>query len=427
MTTGFSIREMAKLVGQYIGRDGSNIPVLPHPDFWMPLSSNINLLEGFGDVTFTRAGPATYTNKSGELTSAAVDEPRFEKEGILIEGESTNHWINSNNPNAWPSVGSGISFENAEANGLNSRVFTVPSTYEGSERLTSIAPPLDIPTSIFTAYFTWLSGAPIVRLRFSSEINDFIADSRISLEDLSVENSASIRESTITQTGSLIKVVVTLDDPEETQTRAEIYVETSGSAVEGSFSILGFQAEQLPFASSYIPTEGSAVTRAAESITVTAEGNLPEGNSPITLSVKVNELSIRDGEFHHSPQGSYHKLFAVLGDGVNSNQGELARVSRDPDGLLTWRWAYGDGGTWYFGADLSRPDHSFVFTSSGNSRRTVYEEGVEIALDDATREPVTLTGSVFNIGHYGGAYWWGHIRNFRIWHQTLTNEQIKLI
>ena len=52
-------------------------------------------------VKFKRASKATYINKSGVLTEAAIDEPRFEKYGLLIEGQRTNLLINSTNPSKW--------------------------------------------------------------------------------------------------------------------------------------------------------------------------------------------------------------------------------------------------------------------------------------------------------------------------------------
>lgn len=42
-------------------------------------------------VPFSRASSATYINKSGALTIAEINEPRFEKEGLLIEGQRTNY------------------------------------------------------------------------------------------------------------------------------------------------------------------------------------------------------------------------------------------------------------------------------------------------------------------------------------------------
>lgn len=52
-------------------------------------------------VLFSRASSATYINKSGALTIAEINEPRFEKEGLLIEGQRTNYFTNSNAPELW--------------------------------------------------------------------------------------------------------------------------------------------------------------------------------------------------------------------------------------------------------------------------------------------------------------------------------------
>lgn len=52
-------------------------------------------------VPFSRASSATYINKSGALTIAEINEPRFEKEGLLIEGQRTNYLKNSNTPELW--------------------------------------------------------------------------------------------------------------------------------------------------------------------------------------------------------------------------------------------------------------------------------------------------------------------------------------
>ncbi|WMU95269.1 hypothetical protein [Salmonella phage PH204] len=49
-------------------------------------------------VSFTRASNATYINKHGEFCIANIDEPRFEKQGLLIEGQRTNHITFSNDP-----------------------------------------------------------------------------------------------------------------------------------------------------------------------------------------------------------------------------------------------------------------------------------------------------------------------------------------
>lgn len=44
-------------------------------------------------VNFSRASTATYINKSGELKTAEINEPRFECDGLLIEGQRTNYML----------------------------------------------------------------------------------------------------------------------------------------------------------------------------------------------------------------------------------------------------------------------------------------------------------------------------------------------
>ncbi|NPP70739.1 phage tail protein, partial [Escherichia coli] len=76
-------------------------------------------------VSFKRASGATYINKSGVLTVAEVDEPRFEREGLLIEGQRTNYFRNSNTPEAWNNTGS-VSVESFDSDkGFNYGRITV--------------------------------------------------------------------------------------------------------------------------------------------------------------------------------------------------------------------------------------------------------------------------------------------------------------
>ena len=84
---------------------------------WIPFNDSLDMITGFspsykkvkiGDdvvndasdkiVKFKRASTATYINKSGELKTAEIDEPRFERDGLLIEGQRTNYMLNSKTP-----------------------------------------------------------------------------------------------------------------------------------------------------------------------------------------------------------------------------------------------------------------------------------------------------------------------------------------
>ena len=66
-----------------------------NPLVHIPLNNTLDMLCGKGTVTFTRASTATYIDRYGVLKSAAVDEARFEKKGLLREGASTNTLLQS--------------------------------------------------------------------------------------------------------------------------------------------------------------------------------------------------------------------------------------------------------------------------------------------------------------------------------------------
>lgn len=81
---------------------------MPLPDVWLPLNDDLRMITGFGgDVkvgeltvakraNFERVTGATYVNKStGIRVAAAINEPRFEAGGLLIEKASTNLFTQS--------------------------------------------------------------------------------------------------------------------------------------------------------------------------------------------------------------------------------------------------------------------------------------------------------------------------------------------
>ena len=78
------------------------LAALPMPDVWAPLSDSLRMITGYGRevlvgsdvvarmVNFSRNTTKTYWGKDGKFKVAAVNEPAFEKEGLLIEGASQN-------------------------------------------------------------------------------------------------------------------------------------------------------------------------------------------------------------------------------------------------------------------------------------------------------------------------------------------------
>ncbi|HFX7227392.1 TPA: prophage tail fiber N-terminal domain-containing protein, partial [Escherichia coli] len=120
----------------------------PLPDVWIPFNDSLDMITGFspsykkivigddeitipGDkiVKFKRASEATYIDKSGGLCIASVDEPRFEKMGLLIEGQRTNTLYYSNTPSLWNYLKSALSVTSeTDEYGFTYGTFTVTGT-----------------------------------------------------------------------------------------------------------------------------------------------------------------------------------------------------------------------------------------------------------------------------------------------------------
>lgn len=92
----------AQITGLDTVSDAVALAALPLPDVWAPLSDSLRMITGYGRdvlvgsdvvarmVNFSRSTTASYKAKDGQQKSAAVNEPRFEREGLLNELQSTN-------------------------------------------------------------------------------------------------------------------------------------------------------------------------------------------------------------------------------------------------------------------------------------------------------------------------------------------------
>lgn len=79
--------------------ENTTTPVMP--DLWLPLTSNLKPVLGEGEMIFSRPSTATYFTKRGVMAVAQANQPRFERDGLLIEGQRTNLMLNSEDPSKW--------------------------------------------------------------------------------------------------------------------------------------------------------------------------------------------------------------------------------------------------------------------------------------------------------------------------------------
>lgn len=407
---------------------------LPLPDVWAPLSDSLRLITGYGRdvlvgsdvvarmVNFSRNSTATYIGKDGQLKTAAANEPRFEKEGLLIEGQSTNLFLNSENVAVWanPPAGPASTRELQVVKGGLVTCKVTATSVNGGVRQTYNSPAGGVHTVSFY-------------LSKNSQPLKFLLENGGAAWGMGAQAAIDPATGTITEIVSitLAKSIPFLD--------GYIYQLTlpAGKAggilnaewrldAAGDFYIGMLQLEALPFASSYIPTSGAAVTRAADQAWIPALGNM----TPIGFSVSAEFDTLRG-----SVSGLMESGCVVSMEQENKARMAVIRgkyASADADyGFSTHCGAFGQAG--YVTAILKsfnvKDRKGIVAVSEGGGllKMRVNSSVTSVSSATATVAPLPNTIRVGAFGDAGSFPLFGHVRNLRIWHRTLTDDQLKAV
>ncbi|QJT31056.1 hypothetical protein E4186_13355 [Aeromonas media] len=367
---------------------------LPLPDVWAPLSDSLRMITGYGRdvlvgsdvvarmVNFSRNSTATYIDKDGLLKTAAANEPRFEKEGLLIEGQSTNLVTKSEDLSTW--------LKNVDAT---------------REKLAGIYTKITATGGTMGCY---LAGITLV-VGKTYTISFWAYAETLASVRLGVEKESSATVNTITQTPTRYTKTFTA-----TQTNGTI-IAYSAPGTSGAFVVGGFQLEELPFASSYIPTNGAAVTRAADVCSVQQAGNFVV---PATIGCNYNLLSANRSGLAPAQ---------LLGFVASNKTYDGLRVITSSPLLKLQSLNEFDGGLspgvtcQLFGTAVFR---------AANGVRNEFSSGAFGVPTQGDWKGQTL-GNTLYIGRAESSdnarYLFGHIRNLRIWHRALTDNQIKAV
>ncbi len=401
---------------------------LPLPDVWIPLTDSLRMFTGYGReakvgddvvaryVNFSRATTATFIDKSGSLRVAAVNEPRFEKEGLLIEGASTNLATYSEEPNRWSFLGV-TKVENTD------KSLTITSTSPGYPRLNLVASStinLEAGDAMTATYWLKPEGAPIIHLTI--DVAGGLATLRATVDRATLAVSkfpagASIGATAVTakMECGLIKIVMTLNVTAAATFGGSFVgpVAAGGSpAAAGtgeSTTVVRGQLEKLPFATSYIPTQAAAATRAADLVSIPSARNINPTNTDVTYAMQVEFRGVQVRPFRT--------------DGSISSSGAVISAS---------------GQAWFFSdAATTAPKSSNMavvgmndFVANNNAAGVlVCINGVLGGARTPSRGAAETNASALfiGVGHTLADPINGHIRNFRIWHQSITDAQLKAI
>ncbi|HAI4528160.1 TPA: phage tail protein, partial [Escherichia coli] len=300
----------------------------PLPDVWIPFNDSLDMITGYspgykkvkiGDnvvqvasdkqVNFSRASTATYINKSGELKTAEINEPRFECDGLLIEGQRTNFFPNSTDPSKWnKSTSLDVTETGTDSFGFNYGRFVVQDSIVGTSKAHTI-----------TGLYSSTGGVDTsgdekhvtISCRVKSEVDNIAV--RILFEHYDGEVRTSIGAANlnlttriISKTGQTSRVTArsVKDDATgwiffEATLKADTTENTVGGFVQYSpdtgqmvasgdyLDVTTPQIEAGTGASSFIVTGTAPVTRASDMVTVPIKNNLY--NLPFTVLCEVHK------------------------------------------------------------------------------------------------------------------------------------------
>ncbi|HEM0101795.1 TPA: phage tail protein, partial [Escherichia coli] len=424
----------------------------PLPDVWIPFNDSLDMITGFGPgykkitvrddvvtipsdkiVSFSRASSATYINKSGALTIAEINEPRFEKEGLLIEGQRTNYLKNSNTPELWGYHSLLAKEYGVDNYGFNYATVTMTDSLVGttsSYQIHSVAGDNRFSlstgeTCTFSARFRGVNSR--CRVHVSLVIGENVKTSvDVCLEPGTGEvkaygNKALVTfrsekqgdwcyfETTYTAAENIDEVVCGffITNPED-----------GGFSSDSSLTMTTPQIELGPCASSFIVSGNTPATRASDMVNIPITNNL--SYIPVSCLVEVS----RGWDVVPS---SAPRIMHTIGVADNSEQLILAFRSPQELSLEPLPYAQMGGVQAYVPAGLKTGRHMIAGFSCGADGK--FKCVVNGNLSTQSTSSWSGTGAATQI-RFGGSsaggerHLFGHVRNLRIWHKELTDAQM---
>ena len=427
--------------------------VPPLPDVWIPFNDSLDMIAGFspgykkiaiGDdvvqvasdkqVNFSRASTATYINKSGELKTAEINEPRFEKEGLLIEGQRTNYMLNSATPASW---GKSANMNVAEV-GTDSFGFTY-GKFVCNESLIGQSTTLNMAV-VSTSGAVDVSGDNkcvttscrfktdlelLLRIRFeafdgsaSSNLGYAIVNTRSLLVEITgvAADRLTARVNKDEATGWIF-VEATIQASKETYITSAIqYAPKKGGVVEsGDYIYLATpQVEDGSCVSSFIISGTTAATRASDMVTVPIKNNLY--NLPFTVLCEVHKNWYKTPNAAPRVFDTYrHQADAGIVMGFGSSGGY--------DGF-----PYCDiGGSNRRINENAGLEKMLIGMRVKSERSTCVVSNGKLSSETKTKWEYIRSTATIRIGGQttaGLRHLFGHVRNFRLWHKELTDAQL---
>ncbi len=374
---------------------------VPEPDVRAPLINNLKFKDGFADaLNFKRASTDLERNTSGKFVIKQIDEPCFFKRGLQIYSSSTNLIIRSGAELA--SYGDDAATTAEVSLGAVSIIQYTGNAVSRRKGYTNVGS--NGATYTFSCFIKPASTATVSVSTFDgSEANATIM-TVTSTGELTVNQGSghTVVNEGIERYGEYYRCFVTLTAASN-YSIGSIYLKSDDAVAFGLT-----QAERLGL-TTYIPTEASAVTRAATVPSLENYLNLPHFSDDMTIAITVK-----------SPNPTY----------------DWVTVYRNADGVFSIGFSAGNTvilgqASWNIFNRARYPDNGM----SRNARFVVRKKGTTISLFVNGTLRSTTPDCIFSGETEGIMYLGtrdngqrainGTLSNLDIWHLALTDEQIQ--
>jgi len=358
------------------------------------------------DLTWLRSTTATYIDRYGIVQTASIDTPREEKKGFLVEGGSTNLLLRSEE------------FENASYNTTNTSVTADTTTAPDG---TSTADTLDATVaSGFIGQNVTISDDLLTRT-----ISVFLKEGTAAVTTVATYNTSGSTVNNIfrfdwatfsTQSGvgnitqladGWIRVDVSLTNNNTGNTTGIFRIFPAGDAGgTGTVIAWGGQFEDMPFASSYIPTTGSQATRGQDQVTFEINNNIVL--SPISISFKYDLIgNMGSAQFLYGTGATANDIFSLVSSGTSVQ----ARIGAQFESLT--------------GTTNINQTYNMLYTSTITQMST-YRDGVANDISIADPGDFIHGDTIFTIGSQGASFSspaFIHIKDFRLYDFILNQDE----
>ena len=385
---------------------------------------------GDADLTFTRVGAlpsynATRVNENGLIEEVLSNVPRLDYFGggcpsLLVEPQSRNLFTQSQNfiSGDWVQSLATVSVATELSPSNDTTAYKlIPNSGTQASRILNTN--FNIPTAGDITISIFVKKVDYDFFYFREDINNTIQNTFFNINSKTTITPPTGRTSSIEDYGNgWVRVSLTSNSPDTTISNIGFgFSDTSSSNVVTGDGIKygliwGAQLEALPYATSYIPTVASTVTRVAETVSKTGlssyinsnEGALFVDLEYLTKTENTNKfISISDG----SPANNYIQIRLI-------------------NNTLTYRSFINGVGGVSISTSLTNLANKIALTWKNNNSQ-LWLNGVKINEDLISQTPNNLQSLFLSNENGGGAPLYGKIKNLQVFNTALSDAELQTL